>query len=640
MKVQRFIQKHNDEITWTLGGILVVVFLLHFVDGEIAKWLVAGLLIIGSVIGTVPIAIKAFQALRLKTVSIELLVTIAVVGAFIIGEFEESAVVTFLFIFGGYLERRTLEKTRASIKSLTEMAPTTALLVGDDGEVEEIDIDEVEVGDVLLVKTGAQVPVDGSIVSGDGYLNEASVTGESLPVHKDMGDHIFAGSILENGTVRLSAEKVGEDTTFGKIIELVEEAQDTKSPAEKFIDKFARYYTPAVLVVALLFGLITQRFTLAITILVLGCPGALVIGAPVSMVAGIGNGAKHGALIKGGDVVSTLAKVDTLLFDKTGTVTKGTPAVTVVKEYSVTDTIRQQIAAVEAESDHPLGKAVVDYLATQGAVVSDGVAVTDTMVVKGQGVVAQVADNQWFVGNQALLNSYGITLTDEQSADLAKIQDAGNSVVLVADKTGLRVIYGIMDEVRPEVKAVLADMQRHGIKRMIMLTGDGKKTAEQIGKQLGLTEVRAEMLPENKAEVVSELQAEGHTVAFVGDGINDSPSLAKADIGVAMGGGTDVAIETSNLVLMQSNFTELNHAYQLARATMRNVRQNIAIAIITVLFLIGGVIYGYIYMASGMLVHELSILVVIANAMRLLNFRRNQQNLMPIKKSEHITAYN
>ena len=280
-----------------------------------------------------PIAIQAYQALKVKVVSIDVLVTIAVTGAFLIKNFEESAIVTFLFLFGAFLEQRTLNKTRSAIKELTEMAPESALKQMENGEFEEVEIDEVDVGDILLVKTGAKVPVDGTVLTGEGHINEASITGESVPVSKKKDAQVYAGTILENGTIQIVADRVGEDTTFGKIIELVEEAQDSKSETERFIDRFSKYYTPAVLVLGIIVWLVSRDIELAITILVLGCPGALVIGVPVSNVAGIGNGARNGVLLKASEVINDFSKVDTVVFDKTGTLTIGNPKVADIEFY-------------------------------------------------------------------------------------------------------------------------------------------------------------------------------------------------------------------------------------------------------------------------------------------------------------------
>src|SRR5690554_4649129 len=312
-------------------------------------------LIIASIIGVAPIAIQAYQALRVKVVSIDVLVTIAVGGAFLIQNFEESAIVTFLFLFGAFLEQRTLNQTRSAIKELTEMAPESALKQMKNGEFEEVQVEEVDVGDILLVKTGAKVPVDGTVLTGEGSINEASITGEAIPVAKEKDSKVFAGTILENGTLQIAADRVGEDTTFGKIIELVEEAQDSKSEAERFIDRFSKHYTPAVLILALLVWLISRNVELAITILVLGCPGALVIGVPVSNVAGIGNGARNGILLKGSEVINDFSRVDTMVFDKTGTLTVGNPEVAESEYYGENkkDALAY-LASVERESDHPL----------------------------------------------------------------------------------------------------------------------------------------------------------------------------------------------------------------------------------------------------------------------------------------------
>lgn len=616
MKMQRQILQHKNHLAIISGGLIVAAYLFQWGFHWSAGW--QGAMILASILGFVPIALQAYQALRVKVVSIELLVSIAVLGAFFIGEYNESAIVTFLFLFGALLEQKTLEKTRSAISALTKMAPATAILVGAEGELEKVAIDEVAAGDRLLVKTGAQVPVDGIIASGSGHLNEASVTGESKMAAKTVGDRVFAGTILENGTLQVTTEKVGEDTTFGKIIELVEEAQDAKSGAERFIDKFAKYYTPAVLLLALVVGVITADLRLAITILVLGCPGALVIGVPVSSVAGIGNGAKHGILIKGGDVLDSFSKVDTFVFDKTGTLTDGKPTVAKVTSYGKISPAEALVlaAAVERESDHPLGQAILDY-----AAVKEYPVVSQTQVIKGQGIAANVANHQVLVGNGKLLASHKIQLTAALQQDLTALEASGHSTVFVAIDEAPALLIGIKDQIRPEAAKTLQQLRQMGAKQLVMLTGDNQATADLVGKTLGLDVVQGGLLPEDKSAYVRQLQAQGHKVAFVGDGVNDSPSIALADIGIAMGNGTDVAVETSDVVLMQSSFANLVQAYGLTKKTVLNMKENILIAVGVVLFLLVGLIVGYIYMASGMLVHELSILVVVVNGMRLLGYR-------------------
>ncbi|MGA3431313.1 heavy metal translocating P-type ATPase [Lactiplantibacillus plantarum] len=634
MKFQLFLTKHTNQIT-LVTGILIVLgmlskYLLQFTLGYQV------ILAVASIIAVIPIAVRAWSALRNKVFSIELLVSIAVIGAFIIGEFNESAIVTFLFLFGSYLESKTLQKTRTAIKGLTDMSPTTATLVTDDG-TEEVDVDDVDEGDVVLVKTGSQVPVDGIVVEGNGYLNEASITGEARQINKQLDDSVYSGTMVENGYLKIKATQVGDDTTFAKIIELVEEAQDTKSKAEKFIDRFAQYYTPAVLVLAVLVFAFSRDFRLAITVLVLGCPGALVIGAPVSNVAGIGNGAKRGILIKGGEVVDTFAKVDTLVFDKTGTLTEGNTAVTTMHTY--TNNADNQLAlaaAIEGVSDHPLGQAIVSYADQQSAGVSP--VLDDTETVKGQGICAQVGQQEVVIGNQKMLTAHNIKLNPTQLKDLNGLQAGGQSTVIMAVDGQVQLIFGIADTIRPGVKDSLAALKAQGIKKLVMLTGDNELTAQAVANELNLDEVHANLLPEEKVEYVKKLKAAGNTVAFIGDGINDSPSIANADIGIAMGSGTDVAIDTSDVVLMQSSFPALVHAHGLAKKTVLNTRENIFIAIATVAFLLIGLIFGYIYMASGMFVHEASILVVIFNAMRLINFQTKFDKHQPTKTIQAVTA--
>lgn len=614
--MQRLLLTNKNKITLISAILIVIAFVSRLAFGLDIIFNIG--LIIASVLGVAPIAIQAFQALRVKVVSIDLLVTIAVAGAFIIKNYEEAAIVTFLFLFGAYLEQRTLNKTRSAIKELTEMAPESALKQLDSGEYEEVDVDEVDIGDILLVKTGAKVPVDGTVISGEGHINEASITGEPVPVSKGKDSQVYAGTILENGTIQVRADRVGEDTTFGKIIELVEEAQDSKSEAERFIDRFAKYYTPLVLLLSFIVGLISKDVELAITILVLGCPGALVIGVPVSNVAGIGNGARKGVLLKGSEVINDFSKLDVLVFDKTGTLTVGNPKVADVNYYTEkTKETQAYLSSIERESDHPLAKAIVEYI---GDV--DPYEVENTNVVKGGGIVADINGSRVSVGNLALMESEGISLSQEVLSDVKAFEKRGNSIVLTAVDGELRTLIGIRDQIRPGVKQDLERIKRLGVKKLIVLSGDNQGTVDLVASELGLTKAHGNMLPEDKSAYIERLQAQGKIVAFVGDGVNDSPSLALADIGIAMGSGTDVAIETSDVVLMNSDFSRLPHALGLTKATARNMRQNIVIAVGVVLVLLAAVFFSeWMNMSIGMLVHEASILLVILNGMRLLRFR-------------------
>lgn len=614
--MQRFIFSKKNQITLISGILIVIAFISKFTFSQPVIFNVA--LIIASILGVAPIALQAYQALKVKVVSIDVLVTIAVIGAFLIQNYEESAIVTFLFLFGAYLEQRTLNQTRSAIKELTEMAPESALKQMENGEFKEVDVEEVDEGDILLVKTGAKVPVDGTVISGEGYINEASITGESVPVNKTVASKVFAGTILENGTIQIVADRVGEDTTFGKIIELVEEAQDSKSEAERFIDKFSKYYTPAVLVLSAIVWFITRDIELAITILVLGCPGALVIGVPVSNVAGIGNGARNGVLLKGSEVIQDFSKVDTVIFDKTGTLTIGNPEVADIEFYSDNkNEVLAYLASVEKESDHPLARAVVDYIGE-----TTYFTVENTDVIKGGGIIANVAGHRIAVGNVALMEREDVPLSEKVRSDIARFEQKGNSIVLTAVDGELKVLMGIRDQIRPGVKADLQKLKRLGVKNLVVLSGDNQGTVDLVASELGLTEAHGHMLPEDKSAYIADLQEKGQIVAFVGDGVNDSPSLALANIGIAMGSGTDVAIETSDVVLMNSDFSRLPHAVGLTKATALNMYQNIIIAVGVVLVLLASVFLSdWMNMSIGMLVHEASILAVILNGMRLLRYK-------------------
>lgn len=449
--MQRHILKNKNQIMLISGILIAIAFINKWTIGNmlIFNWA----LIISSILGVAPIAIQAYQALGVKVVSIDVLVTIAVIGAFLIQNYEESAIVTFLFLFGAYLEQRTLNQTRSAIKELTEMAPESALKQMENGDFEEVEVDDVDEGDILLVKTGGKVPVDGTVLNGEGYINEASITGESAPVGKEKDSKVFAGTILENGTIQIVADRVGEDTTFGKIIELVEEAQDSKSEAERFIDRFSKYYTPAVLVLSFIVWLISKNMELAITILVLGCPGALVIGVPVSNVAGIGNGARNGVLLKGSEVIHDFSRTDTMIFDKTGTLTIGNPAVSETKYYTdKVDETLSYLGSIERESDHPLARAVLQEI---GEI--KFLPVENTEVIKGGGIIANVNGHRVAVGNIALMEKENVELSKEAKSDAVNFEKNGNSLVLTSVDGKLELMMGVKDQIRPGVRE---DLQR------------------------------------------------------------------------------------------------------------------------------------------------------------------------------------
>ncbi len=665
--MQSFILRHKPQLTIISGALiaagLVARFALHSQPAYAAAFIAA------SIIGVLPILIQAVQALRVRVMSIDVLVSIAVFGAFLIGSWDESAIVTFLFLVGGQIERYTLNQTRSAISALTDMAPQSAAVRRADGTFETVPVDDVHVGDIVKVTTGDRIPVDGTVMSGTGLVNESAITGEPIPVDKAAGSSASAGTLLDDGMLTIRADMVGEDTTFGRIIELVENAQDSKSKEERFIDRFATYYTPAVLIIAVIVGLVTRRIDLAITMLVLGCPGALVIGVPVSNMAGIGNGARHGVLIKGSEVTHRLSSADTFVFDKTGTITVGVPQVTDVRRYdddgttvasgtgngaggahiggfketkdvaardsSVRDSsvpdasaldagsdpahddVVRYLVGVESQSQHPLAKAIVRHFGDIPVPQVDEVS-----VVTGGGISAVHDNHRILVGSPRFLEADGIALTSSMREDASELEMQGDSLVAVAVDGSIRLLLGIRDRLCPGVAEDIARLRRLGAKTIVLLSGDNQRAVDLMTAKLGFDRAIGGLLPDEKAAVISGLRDDGHRVVFVGDGINDSPSLALADVGIAMGNGADVAIDTSDVVLADSDFSRLPHAYGLAKHTVRNMRENIAIAVGTVALLLSGlVLTTWLTMAVGMFVHEASVLAVILNGMRLLRYR-------------------
>lgn len=607
----------NSHIAGITALLLFIALALHL--SGLAQWK-DNVLIVSSLFAGYFIAIKAFKALRMKAFSIELLVTIAVIGALIIGEYVESAVVTFLFIFGAYLESRTLEKTRSSLRELIDQTPTEATVIRPEGQI-KIPVEEVVKGDRVLVRSGEKVAVDGAIVSGQALIVEAAITGESVPASKSAGDRVFSGTILDNGYIEVTADRVGDDTTFAKIIEMVEEAQESKTKTQKFLDRFAQIYTPAIVILSILVYVVSRNVELALTFLVIACPGALVISAPVSMVAGIGNGARNGVLVKGGEIMEKLSKIDLVIFDKTGTLTKGKPEVTEVKSWGLEDNALLRIVA-EAEnvSEHHLGQTIVSEARKRELALEHEPQGVE--IIKGGGMVATVAEQHLAIGNRKLMADQGVSIAEEVDTYAIAREKAGNTAVLIAINKQLAGVISIADQIKPEAKAAIAQLRNAGVKQTIMLTGDNRHTAQLVGNELGLDAVHAELLPQDKVTWVNDLKSQGYRVAMVGDGINDAPALATADVGLAMGvGGTDISMETADIVLMSDRLDQFAHAYSLAKATVRNMQQNTIMAVGTVIFLLAGVLLGKIFLASGMLVHELSVLLVTLNAVRLIRYR-------------------
>lgn len=605
----------NPELTqrwWVDAG-------AHAHDGTHVFTLANLLMLAAAITAGYKIVVQAVRALTTKMISIDLLVSVAAIGAVIIGNFWEAAAVTFLFSIGHALEAGTMNKTRSALAELVAVAPDTAIVMRD-GAQQEVPAHQVHADEIVLVKNGAKVPVDGIVVDGVGSIDEASITGESIPVEKTADDQVFAGTISRGGFLQVKATGIGADTTLARIIHRVEEAQDAKAKTQAFIDRFSTWYTPAVMILALIAGLITQDVVLALTLLVIGCPGALVISIPVAIVAGIGRAARNGILIKGGEYLETSGKISAVAVDKTGTLTEGRPELTdiVVSDPSMTTLdVLAVAAAAEAGSEHPLARPILDSAYEHG-VAPEGFPQKVTPVV-GKGIVADVDGQQILIGNPALLEEYSVVPNAEATQAAKTFATAGKTPMIVAVDTTVIGVIAVADTIRADAPHMVAQLHAAGVTKVVMLTGDTRLVAEAIGGATGIDEIHASLLPEDKLKAVEKLQREGHTVAMVGDGVNDAPALATADIGVAMGAaGSGVAIETADIALMKDDLLKLPEAIGLAKRTTRVMKQNIFIALATVVLLLAGVFAGGVTMSLGMLVHEGSVLVVILNAMRLM----------------------
>lgn len=608
---------------WAISGISGVAIATSLILSQLValpRW-ADGFMIAAAVVAGTPVLMNAVRGLRARVIGIDLLVSIAAIGAIVIGNYWEAAAVTFLFAIGHALESATLNKTRSALAELIAVAPDVAIVLRD-GEQMEIPAGSVAHGETVLVKNGAKVPVDGVVIGGSGSLDEASITGESIPVDKSNGDKVFAGTIATGGFLQVRATGVGTDTTLARIIHRVEEAQDEKAKTQAFMDRFSAWYTPAIIVLAVVTGLLTRNVVLALTLLVIACPGALVISIPVSIVAGIGRGARDGILIKGGEFLETSAKIDVVAVDKTGTITEGRPqltdAISLHPDFD-SDEVLHFAARAEAGSEHPLARPILEAAAARG-LSAQGLP-QHTEPVPGKGIVATLDGHLVAVGNMALLRAKKITGYDD-AAVVSVVDDlagAGLTPMMVACDGRVIGVLAVADRVRQDAAEMVQRLRDAKVKKVVILTGDIEPVARAVGRQVGVDDVRAGLLPEDKLNAVRELQRAGHTVAMVGDGVNDAPALAAADIGVAMGvAGTGVAIETADIALMRDDLLTLPQAISLAKRTVNNMRQNIAIALVTVAALLAGVLLSGVTMAIGMLVHEVSVLVVIANAMRLL----------------------
>ncbi|MEF2278426.1 heavy metal translocating P-type ATPase [Deinococcus sp. YIM 134068] len=600
------------------GGLLVLALLFSLIAPGFAFWAYAA----ATAIGTWPLLRKAVASARLgEPFTINTLISVAAIGAIAIGEAAEGALVVFLFAIGELLENVAAGRARAGIQALAALAPKTALLL-EGGQTREVPVEGLQVGQFVRVQPGGRVPADGTITEGDSNLDDSPVTGESVPVHKRPGDPVYAGSINTDGVLTVRVDRGASDNTIARIIHLVEEAESSKAPTARFIDRFSRWYTPAAMAVAFLFAVLppllfgqpwNEWIYKGVALLLIACPCALVLSVPAAVTSGISAGARRGLLIKGGAALETIGSVQTVAFDKTGTLTENKPQVTDIVPLGASE---QEVvilaAAVETGSAHPLAKAVLAR--AQGQAVP---AAQDAKAISGKAVTATVQGRALAVGSPRYAQEVASLNPDEQ-AQIARLEEQGKTVVVLLDGRQVLGLIAIRDEPRQDAKEAVARLKGLGV-RSLMLTGDNARTGNAIARDLGL-DVEAELLPEDKLQRIAALKAFGK-VAMVGDGINDAPALAQSDVGIAMGGGTDVALETADAALLRHSVTGVAELVELSRAVMTNIRQNVAFALgLKAIFLVTTLL-GITGLWPAILSDTGATVLVTANALRLLRFK-------------------
>lgn len=564
------------------------------------------------------------------------LMTVAVIGGVIIGEWAEVAIVVILFAISEELERFSMERARKSISSLMDIAPNEAL-IRRNGEEMTVHVNDIKINDIMLVKPGQKIAMDGVIINGYSAINQAAITGESVPVEKSLDDEVFAGTLNEEGILEVRITKLVEDTTIAKIIHLVEEAQGERAPAQAFIDKFAKYYTPVIMVLAVLVAVVPPLFFDAswstwvyqgLAVLVVGCPCALVISTPISIVSAIGNAAKKGVLIKGGVYLEEMGGLKAIAFDKTGTLTKGVPVVT---DYLLTDDhfdekeMLSVITALEYRSQHPLASAIMKKSDSLNVSYSD-LTVEDFSAITGKGIRGKINNEMYYIGSPALFNGLKPSnFTNEIEKDVKRLQEQGKTVMMAGTESTIQAIIAVADEVRETSQEVIRKLHAAGINKTIMLTGDNHSTANAIGAHVGVTDVQSELLPQDKLDVIKELKSEYNHVGMIGDGVNDAPALAASTVGLAMGGaGTDTALETADVALMGDDLKKLPFTIKLSRKTLNIIKANIVFAIgIKVLALLL-IIPGWLTLWIAILSDVGATILVALNGLRLMKVEEDE----------------
>jgi Cd2+/Zn2+-exporting ATPase len=627
---QRFVGHYRDFLLdpgtlFTLASlVLLIAATIQTPDGLInSEHARTWLYLAAALSGSLYIWWSAIQGIRERDFTADIPVSFATAAALIIGQYSAAAVVAVLLLLGGMLEEFVSARAGNALDSLAKLLPDR-VTVRRAGEDRVVALSEVESNDLVLIRSGDRIPVDGTVELGTASVNQAAITGESLPVDKQIGDLVYAGTLNEMGALEVRATKVGTETTLGQIRRMVEEAKAQKAPIERILNRYAKFYTPAALILGALVWWWSGDLLRAITILIVFCPCVMVLATPTALVASIGNAALRGSLVKKGATIEAMAKVTAVAFDKTGTLTFGQPKLTTIQPLGTrTENDLLRLAAIaEKLSEHPLGRAVVQAALDRELLVPDPEEFT---VLPGLGVQARIENGEVVIGRLRLLSEQGIAVEESVRARTKNLAEVSRTVILIARDRSVIGMLVLEDTLRPQASSVIARLKKLGI-HTILVTGDNTTTAERIAGELGISEVHAEVLPAQKVEIVKQLQAQGYNVAFVGDGVNDGPALATANVGVAMGlAGTDVAIETAEIALLSDDLTKLPHLLSLSRQAMRAIKQNLIFSLSVLAIAVGLAIPGILAPVTGALLHELSSLPVIANSARLIGIKERAQ---------------
>lgn len=602
------------------GVLTLVAFILH--RAGLPERITVLFYLLAVVVGIYYPAKMGLASVKTFTLNIYTLLVVAVAGALGLALWEEAAVLVFVYSLGAVLETYSTSKARKALIALMELAPREAM-VKRDGEEIRIPVEEVKIGDIVVIRPGEKVPLDGVVVGGYSSIDESPITGESIPVEKKEGDQVFAGSVNRTGSLEIRVTKPSTDTTLARIIHSVEEAQARKSRYQRFGERFGRYYTPLTFALALLVATVPplffdQPFSVwfyrSLVLLVVSCSCGLALSVPVAVVSAISNAARQGILIKGGAYLEAASGLDVIAFDKTGTLTLGSPKVCdVVALNGREEEILRMAASIEARSEHHLGEAIVREAKERGLTLEE---VRDFQALPGKGVKATVDGETYIIGSERLFREDA--LSEEVRSRMEALREEGKTTVLFGREDEVLGIIAVRDQVRPQAKEAVERLKEMGY-RIAMLTGDNPTTARAVAMELGIEDYRAGLLPEDKIRIVKEIKEGLGKVAFVGDGVNDAPAMAEADIGIAMGAcGTDVAIETGDIVLMSDDLLKVPFVFELSKRSIRNIKQNIVASLAIVAFLVPAALAGAIGLVPGLLINESSAIVVISNGLRLL----------------------